>query len=183
ELEKENPGAEIIEEFESFLKAIKNYKKLLQMKNLKHFIQFNDELEEVIIGQQNVKASNVYTDYIQNSVINTSGNVILKNKGCYNSKIIAAGDIVAPGKQGALRGGIYRANNIYAREISSGLSITYIHIKESFYVSRIVGDVVIKAPEDSLNVSDRETGINIFVDKEGNIKNRTSRPPLKKLNV
>src|SRR5690554_6369183 len=148
------------------------------MNNLNHFIQFKEELDEVIIGQQNAKVSNVYTDYIQNSVINTSGDVILKNKGFYSSKLLAVGDIIAPGKQGALRGGLDRANNIYAREISSGLSITYIHIKKSFYVGKLFGDVLIKAPEDSIKVSDRDIGVNIFIDEKGKIRDNTSRANL-----
>ena len=62
--------------------------------------------------------------YAQNTVIETSGDIIISGKGAYQSKLTSGGDISGTGQPGIFRGGeMYAENSITFNEIGSPAGI------------------------------------------------------------
>jgi len=67
----------------------------------------------------NPRAS-VYANYIQNSNVKVTGNIIIEGKGAYNSILEAGGDVKITGLPGVFRGGRIKAGKaVIVRELGS----------------------------------------------------------------
>ena len=119
----------------------------LQVKNLNEFdyslaITFTD-IKKFIgeMGEASSHKAHVKCPYIQNCDIQTTGDVLVKGKGCYNTKIFAKGNVEITGSPGVFKGGSITAKGwVKAVEIGSNAEIpTFIQVdKDSFIKSSIV---------------------------------------------
>ncbi len=78
----------------------------------------------------------VKCSYIQNSDIQVDGDVVVNGKGCYNTKILATGNIEISGSPGVFKGGSITAKGwVKAREIGSIAEIpTFIQVDKKQYI-------------------------------------------------
>ncbi|MEW6624325.1 MAG: FapA family protein [Bacillota bacterium] len=82
------------------------------------------------------EGASVKCPYIQNCDVQANGDVIIKGKGCYNSKIYAGGNVEITGTPGVFRGGSITAGGwVKAVEIGSTAEIpTFIQVEKTGFV-------------------------------------------------
>jgi uncharacterized protein (DUF342 family) len=87
--------------------------------------------------------------YVQNSVLETTGQVMVNGKGCYNCCIYAGGGVVIEGSPGAFRGGqIISQGHVRIRQLGSPAEVkTYVQVPKNFYIraSEAFPGVLLKA--------------------------------------
>ncbi|MFW5991951.1 MAG: FapA family protein, partial [Halanaerobiaceae bacterium] len=183
DLEEVNIPAIMKKECHQLLNKIVGYKKILQIKDTDVFCQLKELLSDILKeGQKKSHSSNVYADYVQNSVIKAAGNVLIKAKGCYNSQIMAGGNIAISGKKGYLRGGNYRAEgSIYVRNVGGGFSTTEVYVEERFYAAEVKGNLIIRTLNDVVKISGSKNNVNLRVNNEGRLKSAAGKPDFQKL--
>jgi hypothetical protein len=187
--------AELAEEMEEFnfewkaaatLKELhfefKGYKKILRLKNTELFEKLREELGNIIDSQENLKESDVYAKYIQNSEITASGNVIVMKKGCYNSTIHSGQSIINISGKGFIKGGKYFARDyIYLKEVGSSLSVTEFQVGRGIYIKNSAGNIKISSAGDFLFIDKPGSNIYLEVDQQGQLKQKVGSPDFKKL--
>ncbi|TDO92141.1 hypothetical protein DFR79_10745 [Halanaerobium saccharolyticum] len=187
--------AELAEEMEEFnfewkaaatLKELhsefKGYKKILRLKNTELFEKLREELENIIDSQENLKESDVYAKYIQNSEITASGNVIIMKKGCYNSTIHSGQSIINISGRGFIKGGKYFARDyIYLKEVGSSLSVTEFQVGKGIYIKNTAGNIKISSAGDFIFIDRPRSNIYLEVDQQGQLKQKVGSPDFKKL--
>lgn len=155
----------------------KGYKKILRIKNTDLFEQLKDELEYVINTQESLNRSDVLANYIQNSEITASGNVIIMQKGAYNSVIHSGKDIINIKGKGFIKGGKYFAREwIYLKEVGSALNITELYIGQGIYIKETEGNIKINAPNDLIFFDEPRTNIFLKVNKSGKLIQQPGSP-------
>lgn len=160
----------------------KGFNKILRMKNTDLFKKLKQELEDIIDSQKNLNASQVYAKYIQNSEITASGNVVIMQKGCYNSKIYSGQNIINIAGKGFIKGGEYHAQNyIYLKEVGSSLSITKFYINEGIYIKHTAGNIKIISSNDMIFIDNERSNIYLKVNKTGELVEKAGSPDFKKL--
>jgi hypothetical protein len=187
--------AELAEEMEEFnfewraaatLKELhsefKGYKKILRLKNTELFEKLREELGNIIDSQENLKESDVYAKYIQNSEITASGNVIIMKKGCYNSTIHSGQSIINISGKGFIKGGKYFARDyIYLKEVGSSLSVTEFQVGKGIYIRNTAGNIKISSAGDFIFLDKPGSNIYLEVDQQGQLKQKVGSPDFKKL--
>lgn len=64
--------------------------------------------------------SHIYANYVQNSSLTTSGNIVILGKGCYNSNLNCRGDVTFERPGSVMRGGLINAGgNVKIYELGS----------------------------------------------------------------
>ena len=160
----------------------KGYKKILRLKSTELFENLKEELGEIIDSQQNLKGSDVYAKYIQNSEITASGNVIISKKGCYNSTIHSGQNIININGKGFIKGGEYFAREyIYLKEVGSALSVTEFNVGRGIYIKHAEGNIKINARNDFLFIDQARANIYLEVDEKGKLEQKAGSPELEKL--
>ncbi|MGM0549103.1 MAG: flagellar assembly protein A [Bacillota bacterium] len=160
----------------------KGYKKILRIKNTDLFEQLKEELEDVIYSQESLNRSDVLANYIQNSEITASGNVIIMEQGAYNSVIHSGKDIINIKGKGFIKGGKYFAREwIYLKEVGSALNITEFYIGQGIYIKNTEGNIKINAPNDLVFIDQPSSNIFLKVNKSGKLIQKAGSPDIKKL--
>lgn len=163
-------------------RKFKGYKNILNFKNIEIFNNLIKVLENIIDSQYNLKESHVYANYIQNSTIQASGNVIIMNKGCYNSEISSGQNIINISKNGFLKGGKYSAEQyIYLNEVGSHLSRTEFRIGRGIYIKNLNGSIRITAKKDVLIFNDPCKNLYLTVNHMGELVQESGTPDFDKL--
>lgn len=177
-----NPKSELVSVLNEFLNQVTDYKKLLQNNDTALFENFRNKIQVIIQDLSNEKRADVYANYIQNSQVYSSGDVIIANKGCYNSQISAGGSIIAFGKDGYLKGGNYTASEeIIAKEVGGGLTTTYFRVGKGLYAEHVRGSIIIKSAHDTIRYTAGQSKLNIRVDDQGRIRFTGSLPQISKI--
>ncbi len=153
---------------------------LLDGKNI--FQILDDKIMEIIVVQKkDGNSSHIFTDYIQNSSIAASGDLVIGNKGCYNSTVNVGGNIVVTGKDSFIRGGDYTTKGIvFSPAIGSHLGRTNFSIMEGIYADLINGTVFIKTKHDNLLLDPGEQKIMLRVDEDGKLVKTNKKPEISK---
>ena len=160
----------------------KGYKNILNFKNTEPFQNLTSVLEDIIDSQYNLKESHVYANYIQNSTITASGNVVIMNKGCYNSDISSGQNIINISKKGFLKGGKYSAEHyIYLNEVGSHLSRTEFKIGKGIYIKNLDGSIRVSSENDILIRNNPCKNLYLIVDNNGKLVQETGTPNFEKL--
>ncbi|MFP4020992.1 MAG: flagellar assembly protein A [Halanaerobium sp.] len=160
----------------------KGYKKILRIKNTELFEELKKELREIIDSQENLNESHVYAEYIQNSEITASGNVVIMKKGCYNSIIHSGKNIINLVGKGFIKGGEYFAQKyIYLKEVGSSLSVTDFNIGKGIYIKHSEGNTRITAPNDLLFIDKPRSNIYLEVNDKGLLEQKSGVPDIKRL--
>lgn len=160
----------------------KGYKKILRIKNTELFEQLTEELEDVIYSQESLNRSDVLANYIQNSEITASGNVIIMEQGAYNSVIHSGQNIINIKGKGFIKGGKYFAREwIYLKEVGSALNITEFYIGQGIYIKHTEGNIKINAPNDLLFIDQPRSNIFLKVNKSGKLIQKNGSPDIKEL--
>lgn len=160
----------------------KGYKKILRLKNTDLFKDLKEELGDIIDSQENLKESDVYAKYIQNSEITASGNVVIMKKGCYNSTIHSGQSIINISGKGFIKGGEYFARDyIYLKEVGSSLSVTEFNIGKGIYIKHTEGNIKINAAADFIFIDKPRSNIYLEVNQQGQLKQKVGSPDFKKL--
>ncbi|MFW6281138.1 MAG: flagellar assembly protein A [Halanaerobium sp.] len=160
----------------------KGYKKILRFKNTALFERLKEELGEIIDSQANLRESDVYAKYIQNSEITASGNVIIMKKGCYNSTIHSGQSIINISGKGFIKGGEYFARDfIYLKEVGSSLSLTEFFVGKGIYIKHTEGNIKISTENDVLFIDQARSNIFLEVDDQGRFKQKSGSPDFNKL--
>lgn len=78
----------------------------------------------------------IAASYVQNSVLETTGQVVISGKGCYNCSIYAGGGVVIDGSPGAFRGGqIISRGHVRVRQLGSEAEAkTYVQVPKRCYI-------------------------------------------------
>lgn len=173
---------EAISTISEMKQLFKGYKKILRINDLDIFIKLKDQLEVIIDAQHNLKEANVSADYIQNSTINAASNVIIRNKGCYNSEISAGKNIINIGQQGFVKGGKYSAEDfIYLKVVNSSLSRTDFRIGKGIYVQYIESNVKIESDNDVIFIDQPQNNLYLAVNSKGELEQQAGSPDFKEL--
>lgn len=160
----------------------KGFNKILRMKNTDLFEKIKQELEYIIDSQENLKESQVYAKYIQNSEITASGNVVIMKKGCYNSTIYSGQNIINIAGKGFIKGGEYHAHNyIYLKEVGTSLSVTKFYINEGIYIKHTAGNIKIISPNDMIFIDNERSNIYLKVNEMGELVEKAGSPDFKRL--
>ena len=158
------------------------YKKILQLNDTFLFEELTERVGNILDKIVNNKGRSVIVaDYIQNSTINAAGNIIIKNKGCYNSNLKSGEKLIIMGKKGFIRGGNYSAKEIYVRNLESGYGTVYLNIEKRLYIGSIKGNVIIKAPDDLRKISNIKKNIYYKINEDGKIICKSTKPDFKRI--
>ncbi|KUO52800.1 MAG: hypothetical protein APF76_02370 [Desulfitibacter sp. BRH_c19] len=141
----------------------------LQVKNLSELdyslaITFTD-IKKFIgeISESNSQQAHVKCPYIQNCDIQTTGDVIVKGKGCYNTKIFAKGNVEITGSPGVFKGGSITAKGwVKAVEMGSSAEIpTFIQVDKERYIkaSIVHPGTILKCGPRIEKVSDQQSSL------------------------
>lgn len=139
----------------------------LQVKNLNEFdyslaITFTD-INKFMgeIGEANSQKADVKCPYIQNCDIQTTGDVIVKGKGCYNTKIFSKGNVEIAGSPGVFKGGSITAKGwVKAVEIGSSAEIpTFIQVEKESYIKASIAHpgTILKCGSRIEKISDQQS--------------------------
>jgi uncharacterized protein (DUF342 family) len=96
------------------------WKKLEEAKGF--FADFKGRVEQVhvIIQEKAADQACLTATYVENSSLESSGNVVITGKGCYSSNIFAGNDVEIKGVPGVFRGGeIVAGGDVTVRELGS----------------------------------------------------------------
>ncbi|MGM0602440.1 MAG: flagellar assembly protein A [Bacillota bacterium] len=160
----------------------KGYKNILNFKNIEPFQNLIEVLEDIIDSQYNLKESHVYANYIQNSTITASGNIVIMNKGCYNSDINSGQNIINIGKKGFLKGGKYSAERyIYLNEVGGHLSRTEFKVGKGIYIKNLDGSIKVSSENDVLIRNNPCKNLYLTVDKAGKLLQEAGTPNFERL--
>lgn len=87
-------------------------------------------------AQEAVQGAQITASYVQNSVLETTGQVVIGGKGCYNCAIYAGAGVVVDGSPGAFRGGqIISKGHVRVRQLGSEAEArTYVQVPRNFYI-------------------------------------------------
>lgn len=87
-------------------------------------------------AQEAAQRAQITASYVQNSVLETTGQVVISGKGCYNCSIYAGAGVVIDGSPGAFRGGqIISRGHVRVRQLGSEAEAkTYVQVPKNFYI-------------------------------------------------
>ncbi|MGB9885460.1 MAG: DUF342 domain-containing protein [Moorellales bacterium] len=91
-------------------------------------------LEEM--AQAASRNANITASYVQNSVLETTGQVLVSGKGCYNCSVYAGSGVVIGGVPGAFRGGqIISKGNVRVQQLGSPAEVrTYVQVPKHCHI-------------------------------------------------
>lgn len=127
---KELEGAMEGEEWEAFVKAHQDFSQKITGRlspnskmpgTLNQYL--NNFLEQVkvltiLLQERSSEKARLVVPYVQNSHLESSGDVIITGKGCYNSNIYAGENVLVEGSPGVFRGGeIVAGGQVKVREL------------------------------------------------------------------
>lgn len=140
---------------------------LMQVKNLNEFdyslaITFTDIKKFTgEMGEANSQKADVKCPYIQNCDIQTTGDVLVKGKGCYNTKIFSKGNVEITGSPGVFKGGSITAKGwVKAVEIGSSAEIpTFIQVERESFIKASVAHpgTILKCGSRIEKISDQQS--------------------------
>jgi hypothetical protein len=83
--------------------------------------------------------ANITASYVQNSVLETTGQVLVSGKGCYNCSVYAGSGVVIGGIPGAFRGGqIISKGNVRVQQLGSPAEVrTYVQVPKHCYIRAV----------------------------------------------
>ncbi|HHT48489.1 MAG TPA: DUF342 domain-containing protein, partial [Firmicutes bacterium] len=121
---------------------------------------------------ENPEAS-VYANYIQNSFIEATGDIIVQGKGAYNSILEAGGNVKITGLPGVFRGGRIKAGKgVVVSELGSvGGSRVDVQVDErgSIRAEKVYDNVFINIGGRLLKLNKEMRNINARLDQNGQI--------------
>jgi len=117
--------------------------------------------------------ASIYTNYIQNSFVKATGDIIIRGKGAYNSTLEAGGKVVITGIPGVFRGGrIKSGKGVVVRELGSvGGSRVDIQVDEGGKITAgiVYDNVFINIGGRQLKLDKEMRNINARLDYNGQI--------------
>lgn len=117
--------------------------------------------------------ASIYANYIQNSFVEATGDIIVKGKGAYNSILEAGGSVKITGLPGVFRGGRIKAGkSVIVRELGSvGGSRVDVQVDADGRISaeRVYDNVFINIGGRLLKLSKEMRNINARLDQNGQI--------------
>lgn len=101
-----------------------------------------------IFGNIANKKSSIYTEYVQNSFLQATGDIKINKKGAYNSTLISGGKVIIDGVPGVFRGGKIKAREaVIVRELGSiGGSKVEVEVEEDgkIIIDQVYDNIFIK---------------------------------------
>lgn len=101
-----------------------------------------------IFGNIANKKSSIYTEYVQNSFLQATGDIKINKKGAFNSTLISGGKVIIDGMPGVFRGGKIKAREaVIVRELGSiGGSKVEVEVEEDgkIIIDQVYDNVFIK---------------------------------------
>ena len=117
--------------------------------------------------------ASIYANYIQNSFIEATGDIIVQGKGAYNSILEAGGNVKITGLPGVFRGGRIKASKgVVARELGSiGGSRVDVQVDADGKISaeKVYDNVFINIGGRLLKLNKEMRNINARLDQNGQI--------------
>lgn len=113
--------------------------------------KFTGEIKNVsqVLKERAREKAKLSVPYVQNSHLESSGDVYITGKGCYSSNIYAGGNVLIYGSPGVFRGGeIIAGGNIKVRELGSqaeAITLAQVGKDRTITVDRAYPGVTIKA--------------------------------------
>ncbi|MCR4419866.1 MAG: FapA family protein [Clostridia bacterium] len=85
------------------------------------------------------KNANITAFYVQNSVLETTGQVVVNGKGCYNCSVYAGNGVVIGGVPGAFRGGqIISKGHVRVQQLGSPAEVrTFVQVPKHFTIRAV----------------------------------------------
>lgn len=120
----------------------------------------------------NTKAS-IQTSYIQNSIVQATGDIIINNEGAFNSTLDAGGKVIINGIPGVFRGGKIKAHKaVIVRELGSiGGSRVEVQVAEDGKITaeKVYDNVYIKVGGRFIKLNKEMKNITARLDSNGQI--------------
>jgi hypothetical protein len=140
------------------------FKRVRQIKQL--ILQTIGKLQQIALAMANVKIG-----YIQNSMVEASGDITITGKGGYNSELTAGGAVRFTGNPGVFRGGnIMAGGNVELGELGSPAgALTTVTVPKNARIKakKVYHNVIVKVGGFSERIQQEITNYEVWVSERG----------------